>query len=326
LLNARPEFATHTLATIHLDMIGGDTDKTKSILRVEGSPPSLPSFAGDVAFAIARWVNAQSMDFADSGAGKWPLTDPEGDKRALQAKVGGFSEGSDHQVWAEGSWRIPVIYVSDWPDRYIHTHRDVPENLDPTKLKRAMFIAAAAGWYLANVEQSDVPALDQAIESEGLQRRAEALRRAASLSPADAALILAQRARAEAAEAQSLGRFGLRSTRAVHRAETRLSRPTDPAGALVYRRKPEPKGPMEGFGFSWFDERLKAAGMPRPALLDRAAGRDAPSFAYEALNLVDGRRSVQAIRDELFATVGPVPIAEVADYLATLARLGLLER
>ncbi|HZB70191.1 MAG TPA: M28 family peptidase [Sphingomicrobium sp.] len=326
LLNARPEFATHTLATIHLDMIGGDTDKTKSILRVEGSPPSLPSFAGDVAFAIARWVNAQSMDFADSGAGKWPLTDPEGDKRALQAKVGGFSEGSDHQVWAEGSWRIPVIYVSDWPDRYIHTHRDVPENLDPTKLKRAMFIAAAAGWYLANVEQSDVPALDQAIESEGLQRRAEALRRAASLSPADAALILAQRARAEAAEAQSLGRFGLRSTRAVHRAEARLSRPTDPAGALVYRRKPEPKGPMEGFGFSWFDERLKAAGMPRPALLDRAAGRDAPSFAYEALNLVDGRRSVQAIRDELFATVGPVPIAEVADYLATLARLGLLER
>lgn len=56
LLNARPEFATRTLATIHLDMIGGDTEKTKSILQVEGSPPSLPSFVDDVAFAIARWV------------------------------------------------------------------------------------------------------------------------------------------------------------------------------------------------------------------------------------------------------------------------------
>ena len=34
LLNARPEFARRTLATIHLDMIGGDTEITKSILRV----------------------------------------------------------------------------------------------------------------------------------------------------------------------------------------------------------------------------------------------------------------------------------------------------
>ena len=322
LLNARSEFAARTLTTIHLDMIGGDTEKTKSVLRVEGSPPSLPSFPGDVAFSIARWVNAQSMDFADSGAGKWPLTDPAGDKGALQAKVGGFSEGSDHQVWAEGSWRIPVIYVADWPDRYIHTQRDIPGNLDETKLKRAMFIAAAAGWYLANVQQSDVPALEQAVESEKLERRAEASRRAAALSPADANLVRAQRIRAEAAEARSLQRFGLRPIRAAPTFETQRRT----ADALVYHRKPEPKGPMEGFGYSWFDERLKAADLPRPALLDRAGGRDAPGFAYEALNLVDGRRSVQDIRDELFATVGPAPIAEVADYLATLARLGLLER
>ena len=51
---------------------------------------------------------------------------PTASRRALQAEIGGFSEGSDHQVWAEGSWRIPVIYIADWPDRYIHTQRDVP--------------------------------------------------------------------------------------------------------------------------------------------------------------------------------------------------------
>jgi hypothetical protein len=66
LLNARPEFAARTLATIHLDMIGGRTDTTKGILRVEGSPPSSPSFVDDVAFALTRWVNAQSFAFADS--------------------------------------------------------------------------------------------------------------------------------------------------------------------------------------------------------------------------------------------------------------------
>ena len=55
------------------------------------------------------------------------------------------TEGSDHQVWAEGSWRIPVIYIADWPDRYIHTQRDLPGNLDPTKMRRAIFIAAGVG-------------------------------------------------------------------------------------------------------------------------------------------------------------------------------------
>ena len=326
LLNARPEFARRTLVTIHLDMIGGDTAKTQSILRVEGSPPSLPSFVSDVGFAITRWVNAQSLAYADSGAASWPLIDPEGDKTPLQAQVGGFSQGSDHQVWAEGSWRIPVIYVSDWPDRFIHTQRDIPENLDATKLKRAIFIGAASGWYLANLGQRDVPALQLAMQAERHDQRAAMFRRIVSIPAADAELIARQGAMAELASLKSLARFGLRSF-TDHPAPTPLTTAAAAGtGAQVYRRKSEPKGPMDGFGYSWFDERLEQAGLARPALLAREAGRDRASFAYEALNLVDGRRSVEEIRAQLFATVGPVPIEEVADYLATLARLGLLER
>jgi hypothetical protein len=309
LLNARPEFATRTLATIHLDMIGGRTDTTKGILRVEGSPPSSPSFVDDVAFALTRWVNARSFEFADSGSGDWPLIDPEGGKEALQAKVGGFSEGSDHQVWAEGSWRTPVIYVSDWPDRYIHTNRDVPENLDATKMKRAIFIAAASGWYLANVGESDVPMLEQVMASEGLERQAAASR---SRNPLTMRFVAA----AENAEKGSLARFGL--------AQAIASAP-EPTEGIVYRRKPDPKGPMTGFGYSWLDDQLNKAKLARPKLLDREAPRDGPGFAYEALNLVDGNRSVQDIGNQLDATVGPVPIREVADFLATLQRIGLLE-
>ena len=72
LLNARPEFARRTLATIHLDMIGGNSEITKSVLRVHGSPPSLPSFVSEVGFAFARFVNAQSLLFADTGARRFP--------------------------------------------------------------------------------------------------------------------------------------------------------------------------------------------------------------------------------------------------------------
>jgi hypothetical protein len=61
-------------------------------------------------------------------------------------------------------------------------------------------------------------------------------------------------------------------------------------------------------------------------LLSREASEDGPSFGYETLNLVDGKRSVQEIRDALAATVAPAPVEEVADYLATLEKLGVLER
>lgn len=320
LLNARPEFATRTLATIHLDMIGGDTEVTKSVLRIEGSPPSLPSFVDDVAFSIGRWANDATKEYADTGAGDWALLDREGSKRGLQAAIGGFSEGSDHQVWAEGSWRVPVIYLADWPDRYIHTQKDLPANLDPTKMKRAIFIAAASGWYLANLRSDQLSQLERAMASERLLRDAELMR----LRPdADLSQVRKRADRVAAMEAGSLRRFGLKSSQPPIYEIVALA--AGPSSA-VYVRNPDPKGPMSGFGYSWLDDRLEQTGLPRPALLDRAAPRDRAGFAYEALNLVNGSRRAAMIRDELEWTVGPVPEAEVADYLATLEKVGLLSR
>lgn len=82
---------------------------------------------------------------------------------------------------------------------------------------------------------------------------------------------------------------------------------------------------MDGFGYSWFDDRLAGAGLPRPALLQRTPDGEGAAFAYETLNFVDGRRSVREIRDALAAVVGAAPVEEVAEYLDTLARLGVLE-
>jgi hypothetical protein len=327
LLNARPEFARRTLATIHLDMIGGNTEITKGTLKVEGSPPSLPSFVSDVGFTIARWVDAQSQAYADSGAAPFALTDAEGTRQPLRARIGGFSEGSDHQVWSEGSWRIPVVYIADWPDIYIHTNKDVPGNIDATKLKRAMFIAAGSGWALATLEQADVGALDMVIDREGMFRGAEELRREATM-PAHQATFRGYSSDWTTRLIQSFGRFGLESKTY---ASTKVSPPYQLPGFVqdqspVYRRKPGLKGPMSGFGYSWLDDHLKKAGLERPALLGRGPAWEGPSFAYEALNLVDGKRSLQEIGDELAGTAGPVPLAEVQNYLATLEQLGVIER
>ncbi len=152
LLNARPDLAARALAVIHMDMVGGDAEITKAVFHVTRSPKSLPTFVNDVGGAFGRFVNEQSYALAATGEAPYPLVDPEGSKRALQAELVDFTEGSDHQVWSEGSWRVPAIYLNDWPDRYIHTHADGVGNIDSTKLLRAAFLGAASAWYLAGLD------------------------------------------------------------------------------------------------------------------------------------------------------------------------------
>lgn len=149
LLNARPELAQRIKAVIHLDMVGGGP-VTKTVFHVTRGPASLPSFVHDVAWEIASFVNDQSYAFAATGSAPLPFVAPTGGKEALLAQDSPHSMGSDHDVYQDSSFRIPAVYLNDWPDRYIHTNFDSAANIDPTKLLRAGFIAAATAVALAD--------------------------------------------------------------------------------------------------------------------------------------------------------------------------------
>ena len=347
LLNARPNLAARALAVIHMDMVGGDAEITKAVFHVTRSPKSLPTFVNDVGAAFGRFVNEQSYALAARGAAAYPLVDAEGSKRALQAELVDFTAGSDHQVWTEGSWRVPAIYLNDWPDRYIHTHADGVANIDATKLLRAAFLGAASAYYLANLDEGQVPALWGVVRRESLARTAEALARrdrlAAMGESAEAANLLRFHLAYEAAAVGSISRFaeipaavrqesdaflaGLRGLVGTESVGAELVPAQGKSEAIVYRRTPEPKGPMGGFGYDYFNDHIAAKGISPPALLQRKGLWGGGSeYAYEALNLVDGRRTVGQIRDALAAIYGPLPLAEVAEYLAALERIGVLRR
>ncbi|HTG32039.1 MAG TPA: M28 family peptidase [Thermoanaerobaculia bacterium] len=356
LLNARPDIAARALAVIHMDMVGGDAEITKAVFHVTRSPKSLPTFVNDVGGAFGRFVNEQSYALAATGQAPYPLVDPEGSKRALQAELVDFTEGSDHQVWSEGSWRVPAIYLNDWPDRYIHTHADGVGNIDSTKLLRAAFLGAASAWYLSGLDSAQVPALWEVVRRGGLERTAEALARADRLRAAgegaEADNLLRFHLAQEAVVVESIGRFApvppaVRQSAAAFLANLKSftdlnvgaglaparvgtsPTPTKTAAAKaaatgpVYRRTAAPKGAMGGFGYDYFEDHFE--GSP-PALLKRTGlwGGGA-EYAYEALNLVDGRRTVSEIRDALAAIYGPLPLAEVAEYLADLEKIHVLQ-
>src|SRR5205085_8435830 len=105
---------------------------------------------------------------------------PGGSKDAFWADVTPYESGSDHWIYQEGAFAIPALYLRDHPDVYIHTTRDLPDNIEPTKLKRSAFIAAASGYYLATMPDRGRSLLRLSYANAG-ERLAEDGRRAAVL-------------------------------------------------------------------------------------------------------------------------------------------------
>jgi len=83
-------------------------------------------------------------------------------------------------------------------------------------------------------------------------------------------------------------------------------------------RNPEVCGPLDVYYFNRVSDVLGPDGAGPPPALERREGGDV--LAYEALNLVDGRRTVSEIRDVLAGRYRSVPLAEIAGYLDLLAR------
>jgi len=332
-LNARPEVTRRIKAAIHLDMVGGGPD-TKAVFHVTRGPASLPSFVNDVAASIGAFVNEQTMEFAASGVAKYPLIAPEGGREPLQAALVDFSSGSDHQVYTEGSFGIPAVYLNDWPDRNIHTNRDTPAMIDPTKLLRAGFVAASTGWVLANLDAGDAQAVFGVIRAQSFERTAVVARR--QMVAGAAASIARFHLWHERTLLDSMSRFFEPPVEVRNRADQLVAQleglvgdggaRVQPSGqvALVFSRQPEPKGPLSVFGYDYLADKY---GADRAAKLQinsvRALWGDG-SYAYEVLNLVDGRRTVLEIADMVSAIYGPVPLSAVLEYLRALEEIGML--
>ncbi len=312
LLNGKPELAGRIKAAIHLDMVGGGAE-TKTIFHVTRGPASVPSFVYDVAAKIGEFAGQQSSQYAMTGSARWPLVAPEGGREALRAAFVPLTLGSDHQVYSNSSWGIPSIYLNDWPDRFIHTNADTPAKIDPTKLKRAGFIAAACGVVLASVGANDAPQILSIIEEEALRRAADMKAQIRTLSPAESA----NRQRFQTW-------YEAEMVRSVSRLFASAPPPSRPAGP-VYRRNPAIRGGLDAFGYDYLTDHIGSARLEKLELLRfeglRGEGED---YVYEALNLANGSRTTAEIRDALSAIYGPVPQEHVDEFLAAAADAGLL--
>jgi hypothetical protein len=246
--------------------------------------------------------------------------------------------GSDHDVFFEGTWGIPGLYLHDWPDRYIHTNYDLAANIDPTKLKRAAFIGAVNAWFLANMSDDDVPQVLAMLERNALQRSSGLLERRSELSAEDAAAAADIHFTVERRKVHSVEPFANmrdadhESAMAfLDKLQALVAAPgiseKSARDATVYERNPDIQGPMGAFGYSYIGDKYGAENLASLRLrsyngLHGSSGQ----YVYEALNFVDGRRTVSDIRDWLTTELGAVPLEYVAEYLAALESIGVIRR
>jgi hypothetical protein len=333
---AEHEDPSRIKANIHMDMVGGGP-VTKAVFRISGGPSSVPSFIGDLGHEIGRFVNEQTQQYTDTGSAMFPLVAREGGKEPLLALMEGLNMGSDHEVFFDSTWRIPGLYLHDWPDRYIHTNYDLAANIDPTKLKRAAFIGAVTAWYLATLSDDGVPAILGLLQRNALSRGAALLAQRASLSAADAAAVTEVHFALERQKVHSVEPFAnlnendhQRAVEFLNNLQATFGTAKSPPSAEndpVYTRNPRIKGPMHGFDYSYLEDHYgkdKAAELQLPRHTTKIG--DGAEFAYEALNFVDGKRSVSDIRYWLMDELGEVPLVYVAEYLGALEQIGVIHK
>ncbi len=156
-LSRHPEIRKKLRADIHMDMVGGDPFKNKSIFHVTATPWSLPSFVTDVGAAFAEVIRSGATNYADTGSAPEAAVvetraGDQGTRNEFLADVTPYSAGSDHDDYDSSMIAVPSLYLRDWPDIYIHTDHDTLQQIDPTKLRRVALLGAAAGYVYASLD------------------------------------------------------------------------------------------------------------------------------------------------------------------------------
>jgi hypothetical protein len=186
------------------------------------------------------------------------------------------------------------------------------------------------------MDESDVPAMLSLLKRNAMHRSADLADRSEALGEADQLVSRQVQQEVELLKINSIQLFTNITENQQEEYQEFLERlnaineysrdtGSDQDHSVVYVRDPDIKGPMSAFGYSWLEEHLPKDRRDSLSLPDHIGNwGSGGEYTYEALNLVDGKRSVRDIRNWLTAELGPVEFSIVGQYLETLKQVGLL--
>ncbi len=177
-----PALAEKLAININMDMVSEGLRNANSVFTMSETPAQLASYYDGLAQSILNyvWRTNDIVYLPDSPRGRPggqffpdPLWEKNGSKDAFRFFVHEATGGSDHIVFNNPSVGVPGIEFFTWPDQWYHADKDLPDQADPTEMKRVAFIGATSAWVSADLTDDMLPALLDAVSDFGYGRVAE---------------------------------------------------------------------------------------------------------------------------------------------------------
>lgn len=144
------------LAGFNIDQCGADLVKSGAVFNMVRTPDSTPSYLNALVESVIDFMNTAN-DAAYPRNKEFHIISVNGTRQRLQARSIPFIAGSDHEIYNRAG--IPATFFTAWPEKYYHSSRDTPDQVDPTQLHRAVFAALAGIVSIAYAGDEHVPAL-----------------------------------------------------------------------------------------------------------------------------------------------------------------------
>lgn len=333
-----PELGGKFLGNLNMDMVGENEELLHSMMILTRTPNSIPSVLNDVVENMAQMVDGMDIRTA------------RGSQSQFNYRVTPYSGGSDHMMFIDR--KIPGMMMVHGPDYTHHTSDDTPDKVDPVELQRSEVIAAGAVYYLSNLDDAQAADLIHLCAANAAKRTGDASRIASQLVSNAQGNQLPEALREALITIEEGGRVGTQalgtivwyndgketrkavqemqakeaedlrflSDRIKRQAASRNGGKSVPAmGAEPDKRIPVrlTRGPLD-------------FGLPESKLTGDDAARASGQYQlngdirFEAVNFIDGKRTVGEIEKALIGEFGRQAFKGVDKYIEDLVKVGVV--
>jgi len=97
------------------------------------------------------------------------LRSMNGSNHPFAYRIRPFGGGSDHYIFNDGALKVPSVMFGHG-DTFHHTSLDTPDKVDPSELRRVCFIALGSTYYMANASGKEAKDMALLIARNGISR------------------------------------------------------------------------------------------------------------------------------------------------------------
>ena len=173
-VQANPALMAKTLCDINMDMVGEWLSRNQSFFCLMRTTYGMPHYVNDVTENYFRFVGEGNRDkIHRHGQGAdvpGRIVAPFGADEPFPYSIEWHYGSSDHEVFNDWSVGVPGVMMIAWPDQWYHTSGDVADKADPTQLKRAAVIGAAAAYTIASADEAMAVRIASETAANGARR------------------------------------------------------------------------------------------------------------------------------------------------------------